>query len=363
MLLRMVVGFHFFKEGTDKITSGNFTAAPFLQAATGPWAPHFQAVIEDQDGAQRLCCKIDPETGKPTIDPELTLAIWDDFLDEAYWHYEFDNEEVQKKLAEQRKKKGEQLAKLSADIRRARVERMESADIKALVLQREVESANLALMTSQLERGEAILESHSDELLYWLNANQLELMAYFGTADRVNGFDRDGEQKSKVATDVASLKEQVDYIKQDRKKQLYGWASEVESIWDSYEQSINALAVDRQTQRGALALHRPFKQPNSRLQWINRIIPWFDVIVGVLLIVGLFTRLASLAGAVFLASIIATQPPWIADAQPTILYSIELVALIVIFVTLAGRMGGLDFFFSGRKKRTINQGETLAQAG
>ena len=32
---------------------------------------------------------------------------------------------------------------------------------------------------------------------------------------------------------------------------------------------------------------------------IDRIVPWFDLIVGALLIVGLFTRLAALAGAGF----------------------------------------------------------------
>ena len=94
------------------------------------------------------------------------------------------------------------------------------------------------------------------------------------------------------------------------------------------------------------------------LQIINHIIPWFDLIVGGLLIVGLFTRLASFCGAAFLLSVIATQPPWIPGTQPTYLYAIEFMALVVIFATVAGRMGGLDFFFSGWRSTSNNSVET-----
>ena len=93
------------------------------------------------------------------------------------------------------------------------------------------------------------------------------------------------------------------------------------------------------------------------LQCINHIIPWFDLIVGGLLIVGLFTRLASFLGGAFLLSIIATQPPWVPGTESTYLYAIELMALVVIFATLAGRLGGLDFFLSlrGRNKQQALQ--------
>ena len=84
---------------------------------------------------------------------------------------------------------------------------------------------------------------------------------------------------------------------------------------------------------------------------INHIIPWFDTIVGALLIIGLFTRLASLAGAVFLASVIAMQPPWIPGTVPTYYQAIEMFALLVIFATCAGRMGGLDYFFSRKRAK------------
>jgi uncharacterized membrane protein YphA (DoxX/SURF4 family) len=99
------------------------------------------------------------------------------------------------------------------------------------------------------------------------------------------------------------------------------------------------------------------------------VIPWFDLIVGSLLILGLFSRLASLAGAGFLLSVLATQPPWVPDVVTSgpgsvYLYVIEFAALLVIFATCAGRNFGVDYFIHaifGRKK--TNQSSHSVESG
>ncbi len=340
MLLRVTVGFHFFKEGTDKIQNG-FTAEYFLKAAKGPLAPQFHALVDDYDGALKFGLTVDSETGQKNIDPELTFALWDDFLDRADSHYGFGDEKVLTQMSERRERLGQQIR----DARSSNREEVETGELERI---REQIAQDIATVRNQQEQSEVILQDHMDELDYWLNSNRVELLAFFETADREQGFDRDRESRDKVAVYVDSLRDQVTTIKSDRNKQKSGWASEVEAIWDSYENQINGLAVGSQTKKQPLKVHRPFAQELSKLQLINKIIPWFDLIVGALLIVGLFTRMASFAGAVFLASVIATQPPWIPGTEPTYLYAIELMALVVIFSTLAGRMGGLDFFLAGR---------------
>ena len=67
-------------------------------------------------------------------------------------------------------------------------------------------------------------------------------------------------------------------------------------------------------------------------------------LVGVFLLLGLFTRFWSIVGAGFLFSVISSQWPGWPGAEPTYYQSIELVALLVIFSTAAGRLAGLDFF-------------------
>jgi uncharacterized membrane protein YphA (DoxX/SURF4 family) len=68
--------------------------------------------------------------------------------------------------------------------------------------------------------------------------------------------------------------------------------------------------------------------------------------VGVCLLLGFFTRLASLVGIGFLCSVIASQPPWVAGSNTDVfLYQlVECAALAVLIVTAAGRWFGLDFF-------------------
>ena len=123
-------------------------------------------------------------------------------------------------------------------------------------------------------------------------------------------------------------------------------------IWDSYENQVNGLAVYKQAEIAPLKIHRPFDQDYSFSKWVDAVIPWFDTIIGGLLIVGLFSRLASLAAASFLFSVVMTQPPWIPGTTPTYFYVIELVALLVIATTSAGRFGGLDYFLSLLRTKT-----------
>ena len=52
--LRVVVGWHFFMEGTDKVQKGGFSSTGFLSAAKGPLAKTFQSMVPDFDGSVRL---------------------------------------------------------------------------------------------------------------------------------------------------------------------------------------------------------------------------------------------------------------------------------------------------------------------
>ncbi len=343
MLLRIVVGYHFYKEGTNKLKSGNFSSQGFLASAKGPFAPYFKRMLDDPDGMKKLCIKETANadgTRSYLVDPELTFLIWDEgFADEAANYYGFGSEELQSELASRRDK-------LAEKINQARGAKDKSVNTAELEAQRAIDEQNILRIREQPARLNEILADHKQQLMDWLSDNEVELISHFSTADRLDGFERDGENREQVAVYVDSLRGQIDSIRADRNKKLSRWSSEVTGIWDSLEAQVNALAVDKQAERPNCVLHRHFDQENSFNKWIDRIIPWFDTTVGVLLIIGLFSRLASLAGAAFLVSVILTQPPWIPGTAPTYLYAVELVALLVIFATCAGRMGGLDYFFS-----------------
>ncbi len=349
IMLRVSVGYHFFKEGTAKLDSGNFTAEYFLKSAKGPLASFFHGLLDDGDGKLRLCVAQSNDNQsnvKYQLDPELTFAIWDDFVDRASSYYRFGDPEVEARLVQRRSMMGQQ-------IRLARMGTVDNVDTLQLEAKRAADEADIHRLRQQPGAANEILNAHQDELRDWLDAHRDEVLTYYETQHRLLGFDADGQSRGQVAAQVASLQEQIDTIRGDRQKQLKSWTSEIETMWSSLESQINGLAVGNQANKPPLSLHRPFAQKYSKLQVINQIIPWFDVAVGVLLIVGLFTRLASLAGAAFLASVIASQPPWIPGTTPTYYQSVEMLALLVLFATCAGRMGGLDFFLSRKFRQRI----------
>lgn len=343
MMLRIVVGYHFYKEGTTKLKSGTFSSKGFLSSAKGPFAPLFKGMLDDPDGMKKLCVQeiqSDDGTTSYVVDPEFTFAIWNEFLDEATSYYGFGSVKLEEELSSRRDK-------LAEKIKQARADKDTTVDTAELEAMREKYRLDILKLREQPELVEEIFAAHKEQLNDWLQYNQLELVSHFGTADRLDGFDRDGKNKEQVAVWVDSLRDQVDTIAKDRNKKLYGWTSEVTGIWDSLEGQINGLAVDDQIEdRGDYKMFRHFDQENSFVKIVDQVIPWFDTIVGVLLIIGLFTRFASLAAALFLVSVIMTQPPWIPGTAPTYFYFIELFALLVIFATCAGRLGGLDYFFS-----------------
>src|SRR5690606_29539649 len=114
--------------------------------------------------------------------------------------------------------------------------------------------------------------------------------------------------------------------------------------WADYESSINALATDEQyAASGPLKLERLGRRALDSMA-VDRIIPYFDLAIGVLLVLGLFTRVASAAGAAFLASVVLSQWPLSPDATPIYYQSVELCGLLVLAGTAAGRFAGLDYF-------------------
>ena len=88
---------------------------------------------------------------------------------------------------------------------------------------------------------------------------------------------------------------------------------------------------------------KPFSELTITVRQVDKIIPIFDMVVGILLLVGLLTPLAAIAAGVFLLSVVATQFPGAPGSQPTYYQAIEMLACFVVAFADAGRYAGLDF--------------------
>jgi len=98
-----------------------------------------------------------------------------------------------------------------------------------------------------------------------------------------------------------------------------------------------------------------------RFQYVAAGVATLLTIVGACLILGLFTRLASLGGLAFLLMVYLAAPPWIgyfyaipAEGSYLIVNKnlIEVAALVVIMLTGSGRFAGVDRILSGLFRRT-----------
>ncbi len=349
--LRLAIGSHFYIEGTSKLKDGDFSAVPFLKSARGPLAKYFHSMLEDEDASLLLCVEKTQLEDKPevSINPRLTFLLWEDFADQAASYYRLGSQEFEREIQLRR----DTIDKLIVD---AKENEKKDIDTKQLQQQRDEASKLILVIRQQLNQLDQILAHHKQELENWLSNNRVELIAHYSTRDRLVGFDRDGAAKEEIAEEVGSLRDQVASIRSDRSKKVSQWSSEVKAIWDSLETRVNDLRVDEQLVTKPLSIHRPFDQPNSKIKWINRIIPWFDTTIGLSLIFGLFTRWSALLAAGFLLSIVATQPPWLPGSTPTFYQMIEMFGLVVLATVGAGKYLGIDALFS--KPNNLNNSDS-----
>ncbi len=165
-----------------------------------------------------------------------------------------------------------------------------------------------------------------------------EIYKYQEGRDRIAAMD-----SSKMWNEVSSLRGQKEKIENDRMAGVRSTLASIDAIWKQYEGQLNSVATPAQLQSaGYFALDRPGEGLVST-RVVDRIIPIFDMSIGILLIIGLLTPLAAWAAAIFLISVVLSQMPGYPGTQPTYFQAVECLALIVLATTDAGRYAGLDF--------------------
>ena len=187
--------------------------------------------------------------------------------------------------------------------------------------------------------------------------NRLELEEYRLQVERLQ---RDKQQAAR--REVYSLNGQVLKQQSELAGKRRPWLATLDGFWAGYERDISNLgAAATNSAASTFALTRPGRRwLDSRS--IDRIIPWFDLVIGGLLILGLLTRITSLAAAGFLFSVVLSQWPPTTGPMSTYYHLNLTLALLVLAATGAGRIAGLDFFLNGccsvKRKVTHEQLDT-----
>jgi uncharacterized membrane protein YphA (DoxX/SURF4 family) len=308
LALRVSVGWHFYKEGAKKLNSTEtFSSAGFMRQATGPWAESFHNMARRPHDWDRLLAQ--PREHEPLSEAE------------------------QEKLAAWTKENKTELAGEMPPI-------PPSAAYEAYA-QRVAEDwkDDLQQLLDRSEADEAARKKAADTyaeyrryLLGYLAEMEPEIQTYQHELWRLEGL-----ETSPTAKNVPYQQGRIAEKKAETAKLVGPWVAQVKDLEVAFHNEVGReLATD-----GEPVMLPP---PHDRLSQIDRIIPYWHLAIGVGLILGLFSRVAGAAAALFLVMVLATQPPWVAGAADTYYQVVEFCGCLVLATIPTGRFAGLDFF-------------------
>lgn len=334
VLLRLCVGWHFFSEGTKKWAYDrgqhqwrlNFSAAGFFSQAKGPLAGLYKGLVPGMHGWQTLLAV--PKQSVP-----LTA-------DEQYQREDWATKYRQRRAKAKKEKQPLQIefppfapyspwANRIVDDWRAKLKAF--TDLPGLTKEQQARAADR------------------------FQARQQELADYLADeSEAIEDYQHDlwrltQEQTYRGADQIPYQEKRIAGKRAETARSPQPWINEVRSIENGLMDDLLGILSGRQEKAGNDSAWTAAKSvladsKEKRMVWLSRAVACMVTGVGVCLLLGFFTRLASLVGALFLFSVITTQPPWVAAAAPTINQTVEMAAMLVLAATAAGRWAGIDFF-------------------
>jgi uncharacterized membrane protein YphA (DoxX/SURF4 family) len=309
VLVRLAIGWHFYSEGTSHVRDPVWSSEGFLRAAKGPLAEHYHALLPDFYGWRTaLRESIKPDGAGPIPEP----PDYQQFLQEFGKRYSLGKEQAEKSknLLTWAANASHEFSRYLDDFRR-----------------------HYALDDAQAAEAEAVLQRRQHQIMDWLGDNLK------GIEDHLHEWRRvEAEERQPTAENLPFQKKRISDKLTSLKKESSAWIAKLNGIETAYRADLADLLKSEQAVRGAVVGYR------SRLQSIDSVMKYGLTAVGVCLVLGLFTRLASLAGAAFLLSVALSQPFWLPDTTPTYNQIVEMFTLLALATTHVGRWGGLDFF-------------------
>jgi uncharacterized membrane protein YphA (DoxX/SURF4 family) len=287
VLLRLAIGIHFFQEGTGKLADSKPFSAGFFGGAKGPLAPFFKGMVWDPDGRLRLGL---PAENDPSFaghafkpDPNPTLSHWESYRDRAVRHFGFDD--------------------------------------------------------NQTKDAERVTKSIASRYQGYIRSKIDDIEEYYQQLIRRDEYARKPERN------LESLKTHDARNQGDGMKLRGPILATIDGMWKDLERQLNEIASDDQrTAKGWLSIGRVGEQTVSA-DMVDRIIPFFDVAIGICLIVGLLTRTAAVLGGLFLLSVCTSQWPGYPGSAPIYYQAIEMMALFALAANGAGKWASVDALF------------------
>jgi len=283
--LRIVVGLHFFLEGSSHLRDPDWSSAGFRKAAVGPLAETLR------DGL--------PQTGD-----------WSGTL-------------------------GGSSNRLASELSDAWKKSVVAAWQKRL----EQRSKAVALTAEQQADADSQLKSATQELDEYLAPLGEEMADYSLQRQRLATMDREP-----ASAGIPYARQRVAKKRRELSAQAAGWMNDAAAIGKKLEGRWDQQIASQLSPAVRLQLIDEVRQ--TSLWKIDRFVSWSLATIGICLVLGILTKFNAMGGVCFLASVILAQPFWVAGAQPTYDQWVEVAALLVIATLPTGGWSGLDYFLS-----------------
>lgn len=332
LLLRMCIGWHFFSEGTKKLTYDqgreewriDVPTDRLFRSATGPFASMYKAQLPGFYDWENLLA-VPTEAAPPTSEQNAERLTWD--------------RDYASRLAKARKEN------LPAPIEfpsyapykpwaeaiisglRNRLDRF--VKLRGITEEQAAEAADLFVARHQ-------------QLADFLSEERQSIAEYRHELWRLENL-----QADQGAEDLPFQTERV-ATKRSEASALGGrLVSEVQGIERGFNNDLRGLltAEQRADEKLSARVERTLTDPKTaKIERLNVAVTCLIIGVGVCLLLGLFTRLAAVGGMVFLASVMITQLPWVAGANTQFFYYqlVEFAALVTLLVSQPWRLPSLD---------------------
>lgn len=190
----------------------------------------------------------------------------------------------------------------------------------------------------QQQKADKIADAGYEEYKSVLATYEKDIKDYYAGIERVNQLETDPKRLG-----VASLRNQKDEIITKWKALPKAALTSINKILNKVEADLNGLATPEQSEG---KFKSDFMLPEETIystRFVDQIIPIFDMSIGILLMIGLLTPVASIAAAIFLGSIVISQFPGYPGTQPTYFQAAEMLGCFVLATCDAGRYLGLDY--------------------
>jgi uncharacterized membrane protein YphA (DoxX/SURF4 family) len=194
-------------------------------------------------------------------------------------------------------------------------------------------AAYYQLDAGQQKQAEKVLGDYQAQIRSWAAAHKSELETHVHQWRRM-----DASRESPEAADVPFRRQRLAQSRSALAGEAAAWKAELADLERDYQSALAGLLGEGQRELGSMPRDR------SSIDLVDLVMTYVILAIGLLLLLGLFTRTACAAGAVFLLSVVMTQPFWVSESQPTFNQFVEMFALAALATTQVGRWGGLDFF-------------------